>query len=294
MNKRLLDLSNDYARVAAAIKYLEAHYEDQPELEQVAAHVSLSPSHFQRLFSRWAGISPKRFLQYLTLKHTRKMLRESDLSMLDTTHSAGLSSVSRLHDLYLQCEAVTPAQYREAGLGMTVCYSIQPSPFGACVIGAVDRGLCHLRFVGESEEKSIEEMKRNWPHATFELDVGQTQKLCARIFDPVRRLDEPLYAVVKGTPFQMKVWEALLKIPMGEVVSYQTIACDIARPKASRAVANAIANNPLHYLIPCHRVIRSSGDLGGYRGGLLRKKAMLGWEAAKTMTDDRARQQAAV
>lgn len=283
MKTNLNTLAKDYERIAQAIHYLETHNEEQPELSDVADYIGLSTSHFQRLFSRWAGISPKRFQQYLTLQHTKQILRDSKQSLLDTTHTAGLSSVSRLHDLYIQCEAVTPAEYRALGGALTIHYGIHPSPFGPCLIGSTDRGLCSLLFIHESEEKAITDMQRNWPKATFELNPERTKDLCERVFS-MRRVDRPLYTVIKGTPFQLKVWEALLRIPMGQLTSYQQVARAISRPRASRAVANAVASNPLHYLIPCHRVIQSSGVLGGYRAGPLRKKLLLGWEAAKTQS----------
>ena len=281
MSTNLKSLAKDYERIAQAIHYLETRGEEQPELIEVAEHVGLSASHFQRLFSRWAGISPKRFLQYLTLQHTKQILRDSAQSLLDTTHAAGLSSVSRLHDLYIHCEAVTPAEYRAMGSGLNIQYGIHPTPFGPCLLAATDRGLCSLLFIHAGEDKAIAAMQRNWPKATFELEPARTKEISERIFS-TRRMDQPLYAVIKGTPFQLKVWEALLSIPMGKLISYQQVARTIHHPRATRAVANAVASNPLHFLIPCHRVIQSSGVLGGYRAGPLRKKLLLGWEAAKT------------
>lgn len=285
MTTNLNTLARDYERVACAIRYLERNAEDQPELEHIAAHVGLSSAHFQRLFSRWAGISPKRFLQYLTLRHTRQILRESNQSLLDTTHQAGLSSVSRLHDLYLHCEAMTPAEYRTLGAGLTVSYGVHPTPFGHCLIGLTERGLCNLQFIDDGEEQALGMISRNWPNATLRSDVKRTRELSERLFCPLRHPEKPLYAMVRGTPFQLKVWEALLQIPLGQIVSYQAVARSIQRPQSARAVANAIANNPLHFLIPCHRVIQSSGNPGGYRAGSVRKKALLGWEAAKRERD---------
>lgn len=281
MKTNLDALAKDYERIAAAIRYLDTYNEQQPALEEVADHIGLSSSHFQRLFSRWAGISPKRFLQYLTLKHTRQILRDSGHSLLDTTHIAGLSSVSRLHDLYVQCEAMTPAEYRALGGGLTIHYGIHPTPFGPCLIGVTDRGLCNLLFIYESEQSTIAAMQRSWPKAAFAFDPERTRAMSKRIFS-MAEINQPLYTLIKGTPFQLKVWEALLHIPIGQVTSYQQVAKAIHHPKATRAVANAVANNPLHFLIPCHRVIQSSGVLGGYRAGVLRKKLLLGWEAAKT------------
>ena len=282
MKTNLNSLARDYDRVESAIHYLEAHVEDQPELEDVADHVGLSTTHFQRVFSRWAGISPKRFLQYLTLRYTREALRQSEQSLLETTFSSGLSSVSRLHDLYVHCEAMTPAEYRTAGRGLEVHYGVQPTPFGRCVIGLTERGLCGLQFVqADDERQAVDALKKNWSFATFNEDDKRTRAVCDQIFSYANSSDQPLYTLIKGTPFQLKVWEALLSIPGGRVASYNTVADSIGQPGAARAVANAIASNPLHYLIPCHRVIRNTGALGGYRGGMVRKRILLGWEAAQ-------------
>lgn len=281
MNKNLHTLAKDYERIACAIQYLDNHFDDQPALADVAGHVGLSASHFQRMFSRWAGISPKRFLQYLTLQRTRRMLRDSDQSLLDTTYTAGMSSVSRLHDLYLHCEAMTPAEYRALGQGLVIHYGVHPTPFGRCLIGVTDRGVCAVQFVHEGDARAVSDLIDAWPRARVEPDLERTGPACRRIFDPVRRLDQPLYTLIKGTPFQIKVWEALLDIPMGQVTSYQTVAQRIHHPSASRAVANAVASNPLHFVIPCHRVIQASGMTGGYKGGPVRKKAIIGWEAAR-------------
>ena len=282
MKNNLQTLSRDYERIACAIDYLENHSVAQPELDEVARQVGLSASHFQRLFSRWAGISPKRFLQYVTLNHTKQVLRDCDENLLSTTYGAGLSSISRLHDLYVQCESMTPAEYRAMGEGLTIHYGFHPTPFGECLIGTTTRGLCGLLFVHESPDETMEAMARNWEKATFIEDNRRTQTLCDHVFSSVGSLDKPLYLLIKGTPFQIKVWEALLNIPRGAMTSYQNVAESIDHPKSYRAVANAVANNPLHYLIPCHRVIQSSGTLGGYRAGPLRKKIILGWEAAQT------------
>jgi AraC family transcriptional regulator of adaptative response/methylated-DNA-[protein]-cysteine methyltransferase len=282
MKTNLNSLARDYDRVESAIHYLEAHVEDQPELEDVADHVGLSTTHFQRVFSRWAGISPKRFLQYLTLRYTKEALRQSEQSLLETTFSSGLSSVSRLHDLYVHCEAMTPAEYRTAGRGLEVNYGVQPTPFGRCVIGLTERGLCGLQFVqADDERQAVDVLKKNWPFATFNEDDKRTRAVCNQIFSSSSSFDQPLYTLIKGTPFQLKVWEALLSIPGGRVASYNAVADSIGQPGAARAVANAIASNPLHYLIPCHRVIRNTGALGGYRGGMVRKRILLGWEAAQ-------------
>jgi AraC family transcriptional regulator of adaptative response/methylated-DNA-[protein]-cysteine methyltransferase len=281
MNTSLNTLARDYDRVESAIRYLEAHLEEQPELYEVAEHVGLSTTHFQRVFSRWAGISPKRFLQFLTLKYTRTLLRQSERTLLDATLSSGLSSVSRLHDLYVQCEAMTPAEYRTEGKDLTITYGVQPTPFGRCVIGLTDRGLCGLLFVCGSEQRTIDALLKNWRRASFARDDHHTRSYTDQIFSFSGASRQPLYTLIKGTPFQLKVWEALIGIPSGRVMSYSDVARGIGRPGASRAVANAVASNPLHYLIPCHRVIRSSGTPGGYRAGEVRKRILLAWEAAR-------------
>jgi len=288
MKNNLHCQARDYNRIAHAIHYLEDHVEDQPELDDLAAHVGLSTSHLQRVFSRWAGISPKRFLQFLTLRHSRQILRESGQNLLDTTHSSGLSSVSRLHDLYLRCEAMTPAEYRASGRGITIDYGVHPTPFGQCVIGLTDRGLCGFLFVKDNAEQTLHALQRNWKNAKFRNDDQRTKAVCREIFSASGTPGQPLCALIKGTSFQIKVWEALLNIPMGEIVSYQFVAENIDQPKSTRAVANAIASNPLHYLIPCHRVIQSNGMPGGYRAGPLRKKILLGWEAAQMESEGTA------
>jgi len=281
MNRQLSALSRDYERIAAAIRFIDENSLSQPELQSVADHIGLSSTHFQRLFSRWAGISPKRFLQYVTLAHTRQLLTESNGSTLDTSLAAGLSSVSRLHDLYIQCEAMSPAEYRAGGAGLTIYTGIHPTPFGDCLVALTERGLCGLLFVYRSAELELNALRQRWPGARFDRDHERTGEVCAQIFRPLQRQDQPLFMLVKGTPFQLKVWEALLHIPMGEVTTYQSVAQDIEHASATRAVANAVANNPLHFLIPCHRVIRASGALGGYRAGTTRKRALLAWETIK-------------
>jgi AraC family transcriptional regulator of adaptative response/methylated-DNA-[protein]-cysteine methyltransferase len=273
--------SDAYDRIAQALQYLDAHREEKPTLEQVAEHVQLSPFHFQRLFRSWAGISPKRFLQFLTITNARRCLEEAR-SVLDATFEAGLSSPGRLHDLFVAVEAVTPGEYKRRGAGVTIRYGVQDSPFGTCLIGSTDRGVCWLSFHDEREaQNGMTQLAETWMCATLQRSDEDSATWRDRIFD-ARRSDDPrpLPLLVRGTNFQLKVWEALIRVPAGLVCSYQDLARWIGRPTATRAAASAVAVNPVAYLIPCHRVIRSIGQFGEYRWGAKRKKAMIGWEMA--------------
>ena len=261
MNTNHNQLSDDYLRIEQAILYLENHYKDQPSLEDVAANIGLSEHHFQRLFTRWAGVSPKRFLQFLTKEGAKELLDKSE-NLLDTTHQTGLSSLGRLHDLFVATEAVTPGEYKSRGAGVTIRYGIHPTPFGKCLIATTDRGICHLGFVQTSEGDAIDKLVEGWKQAQMIEDHKSTVHLIKPIFDlqyGVRR-DEPLRVHLRGTNFQLKVWEALLQIPVGAVTTYEGIAERIGKPGASRAVGTAIGHNPIAVLIPCHRVIRKAGE----------------------------------
>ena len=276
MNTDHQQLSDDYLRIEQAILYLENNYIDQPSLEDIAANIGLSEHHFQRLFTRWAGVSPKRFLQFLTKEGAKELLDKSE-NLLDTTHQTGLSSLGRLHDLFVTTEAVTPGEYKSRGAGVTIRYGIHPTPFGKCLIATTDRGICHLSFVQTSEGSAIDSLVEDWRQAKMIEDHKSTVNLVKPIFDlryGVRR-DEPLRVHLRGTNFQLKVWEALLQIPAGTVTTYEGIAERIGKPKATRAVGTAVGHNPIAVLIPCHRVIRKVGDFGNYRYGTLRKKALL-------------------
>ena len=271
----------DYERIERAIHYLEANYRHQPDLKELARGAGLSEFHFQRLFRRWAGISPKRFVQYLTAGHAVRLLRESRTN-LDAAYDAGLSGGGRLHDLLVNFHAVTPGELKRAGVGLTVQYGFHPSPFGECLIGVTARGVCHLGFVPpEGRRAALAEMTAEWPQARFEEAPRVTAPLARRLFARGNGHAPDIDLHVRGTNFQIKVWEALLRIPPGSVVSYEDIAQRIRAPRAVRAVANAVAHNPVAWLIPCHRVIRKSGALGGYRWGETRKKVLLAWEAVK-------------
>ena len=270
--------SRDYARVEQAISYLEENYRDQPELETVAEAVGLSAAYFQRMFKRWAGISPKRFVQYLTLDHARRRLADS-ASVLDATYDSGLSGPGRLHDLFVTYEAMTPGDFKRDGDGVEIAYGVHPSPFGPCFIGETERGVCALGFADDAASPTpLEDFKQRWRNADFREDRKLTGETAARIFAAA---GGRLALDLRGTNFQLKVWEALLRIPPGAVVSYDALAGALDKPSAARAVGGAVAANPVSYLIPCHRVIRKSGRFHNYYWGPERKRAMLAWEAAR-------------
>lgn len=271
----------DYERIEKAIQYIETHCDRQPDLKAVADHIGLSEFHFQRLFSRWVGISPKRFLQFLTKEYVKELLARPT-SLLNAAYGAGLSGPGRLHDLFVACEAVTPGEFKAGGKGLTIAYGRHDSPFGECLIARTERGVCWLSFVrGGNRRALIDEFAAAWKKARIVEDPSRTGPLVARIYDPAMwKRSNPLPVLVRGTNFQIKVWEALLKIPLGTVVTYEDIALHIGFPKAARAVGNAVGKNPVSFVIPCHRVVRKAAEFGHYGGGPARKKAMLGWEAA--------------
>ena len=270
-------LSEDYLRIEQAIQYLDNHYKDQPGLEELAASIGLSEFHFQRIFTRWAGISPKRFLQFLTREGARDLLNRSE-NLLDTTHQVGLSSLGRLHDLFVTTEAVTPGEYKSHGAGVTIRYGLHPTPFGKCLIGVTEHGICHLSFVQTSEGDAIDALVNQWKQAQMIEDHRATAPFVEPIFDLSQRGKGPLQLHLRGTNFQLKVWEALLNIPAGAVTTYEGIASLIGSPGAMRAVGTAVGHNPVAVLIPCHRVIRKVGEFGNYRYGAPRKKALLARE----------------
>jgi AraC family transcriptional regulator of adaptative response/methylated-DNA-[protein]-cysteine methyltransferase len=270
-----------FDRVGRALTYLEENRTEQPGLDEVARHVDMSPYHFQRLFSRWVGISPKRFLQFLTVEHARRCLEQSR-TVLDATYDAGLSSPGRLHDLFVNVDAVTPGEYKAGGAGLTIRYGVHDSPFGACLIGSTDRGVCWLSFhEGDRADEGISSLRDGWPNATIIHDPDKTQALSDRVFSKTDGAEsKPVPVLLSGTNFQLKVWEALIRIPPGMLVSYGDLARWMGSPTATRAVASAVAANQIAYLIPCHRVIRSMGAFGEYRWGAVRKRALIGWEMA--------------
>lgn len=279
------DTDINYTRIEKAIQYLEENFQRQPELDEVAEKVHLSPFHFQRIFSEWAGISPKRFLQFLTVDFLKEKLEQSK-NILEAAAAAGLSSQSRVYDLFTTLEAVTPQEYKQKGAGIRIEYGIHETLFGSCLMGVTERGICWLSFIGTDEDPihELEKMKAHWHNSVFHQDQNLTKEFIVKIFSSPRiagRGEEKLHVFVKGTNFQIKVWEALLRIPMGEVTTYQGIAQQIQSPKAMQAVGSAVGSNHIAYLIPCHRVIRKDGILGEYRWTSARKKSIIGWEMSK-------------
>ena len=265
-----------YRLIEQAIHYIEANLQRQPELAEIASAVGMSEFHFQRLFTRWAGISPKRFMQFLTREQAKELLEKSE-NLLDTTHQVGLSSLGRLHDLFVTTEAVTPGEYKSHGAGLSIRYGIHVTPYGKCLIATTDRGICNLSFVDGREGRVLDSLVDHWKQATMIEDYKATAPLANRIFLGTNPT-QPINLHLRGTNFQIKVWEALLNIPMGALTTYEHIAAQIGNPRAVRAVGSAVGNNPVAYLIPCHRVIRKSGEYGNYLYGSARKKAILARE----------------
>ena len=282
-------LEEDYGRVESAIRFIETEALRQPSLGEIAGAAGLSEFHFQRLFSRWVGISPKRFLQFLTKEYARKLLQESR-DVLSVTYDAGLSSPGRLHELFVTCEAVTPGEVKSRGEGLEIEYGFHPSPFGRCLVAVTGRGICGLSFVQEAPEESlVQTLRKRWPGAVVRLGPEGTAAVARRIFTFQAQSEPgPLHLFVRGTNFQIQVWQALIRIPFGKAVTYEDVARHIGMPNAPRAVGNAVGSNPIPFLIPCHRVIRKMGEFGNYGEGPQRKKAILGWEAALTRGEETA------
>ncbi len=273
----------NYQRIEQAIKYLEDNFKRQPELDEVAEKVHLSPFHFQRIFTDWAGISPKRFLQFLTVDFLKSRLNETR-NLVEAAESAGLSSQSRVYDLFTTLEAVTPQEYKLNGSGIHINYGFHETPFGTCLLGTTDRGICWLSFlsIGEEPKTELEIMKEHWYNSVFHQNQTLTEEFVENIFGhDGTKAQNKIHLLVKGTNFQVKVWEALLRLPMGSVTTYQNIAERIQNPKAMQAVGSAVGSNHIAYIIPCHRVIRKDGILGEYRWSAARKKSIIGWEMAK-------------
>ncbi len=269
----------DYERIKKAIEFIRSNFQQQPDLDAVAKEVYLSPFHFQRLFKDWAGVSPKKFLQYISLQHAKKLLHQHSVS--DTAYETGLSGSSRLHDLFISIEGMTPGEYKNGGEQLQINYSFAETPFGNIIVASTTKGICHLAFA-DDEKEALMQLQLQFPKAQFRQVVDTIQQNALFIFTQDWKDLSKIKLHLKGTPFQIKVWEALLKIPMGDVSTYSGIANKINKPNASRAVGTAIGDNPVAFLIPCHRVIRSTGDFGQYHWGSIRKTAMIGWEAAKT------------
>lgn len=274
---------HDYHRIEQAIHFIKDNVRRQPSLAEVARYVGMSEFHFQRVFSRWAGVSPKKFLQFLTADYAKRLLQESR-SVLDVAYDIGLSGSARLHDLTVKLYAMTPGEIKAQGAALTIRYGVHPSPFGECLIAMTQRGICGLCFIEPGTmRKHAADLRDTWPDARLVKDQKETGAMVQRIFGPASRSTVSRGActlVVRGTPFQIKVWEALLRIPSGHAVSYQYLARRAGLAGSARAVGTAMGKNPVAYLIPCHRVIRSTGAFGEYRWGSLRKKVLLGWEAA--------------
>ncbi len=273
---------DDYATVREIIAHLTDHWRDQPSLETLSQKMRMSPEHLQRLFTRWAGLSPKAFIQAITLDHAKVMLKD-EASVLDTALDVGLSGPGRLHDLFVTHEGMSPGAYKSKGEGLTIFHGFHPSPFGLALVMVTAFGLCGLAFADQGEEqKALADMTSRWPRAIFVEDSARTATHAAQIFaQPNFKPDQPLRITFIGTDFEIRVWETLLKIPAGKATTYSTIAGHIGSPKAARAVGAAVGRNPISFVVPCHRVLGKSGALTGYHWGLTRKRAMLGWECGR-------------
>jgi AraC family transcriptional regulator, regulatory protein of adaptative response / methylated-DNA-[protein]-cysteine methyltransferase len=271
----------NFHRIAEAIDYIQTNFKAQPSLNEVAAKIHVSPFHFQKLFTDWAGVSPKKFLQYISVQHAKNILQDKTATLFDAAFETGLSGTGRLHDLFIKIEGMTPGEFKNGGESLSINYSYAESPFGNIIVASTTKGICYMAFADE-QQKALNDLQQHFPNATFKqmLDVIQQHALYIFTHDWSKLHQIKLH--LKGTDFQLKVWETLLKIPMGELSTYGTIAQKIKNPNASRAVGTAIGSNPVAFLIPCHRVIQSTGTFGGYMWGPVRKTAIIGWEAAKT------------
>jgi AraC family transcriptional regulator, regulatory protein of adaptative response / methylated-DNA-[protein]-cysteine methyltransferase len=272
----------DYDVVRRAIGHIRGHWREQPEIETIAEAAGVTPTELHHLFRRWAGLTPKAFLQALTLDGARKLLRDS-ASVLDATYEVGLSGPGRLHDLFVTHEAMSPGEWKSGGEGLTVLFGFHPSPFGSALVMATERGLAGLAFADPGKERSaLADMKRRWPRASYVENSARTAATAKRIFDPTQwQASAPLRVVLIGTDWEVRVWETLLQIPMGRLVTYSDIAGKVQKPSAARAVGAAVGKNPVSFVVPCHRVVGKSGELTGYHWGITRKRAMLGWEAGQ-------------
>ena len=273
----------NFSRVAEAIEYLTQNFKGQPNLDEVAQNVHLSPFHFQRLFTEWAGVSPKKFLQFLTIEYAKNVLKEKQASLVDVALETGLSGTSRLHDLFIKIEGMTPGEFKNGGAQLSINYSFAESPFGNLLVASTEKGICHMSFA-EDEQEALNFLKQQFPNAAYKQMVDIIQHNALYIFTHDRSQLNHIKLHLKGTAFQLKVWEALLKIPIGRLSTYKNIAEKISNPNALRAVGSAIGQNPVAFIIPCHRVIQSSGTFGNYHWGTTRKTAIIGWEAARFST----------
>lgn len=270
----------NYDRIEQAIGYINAHFKSQPGLDEVAEKIHLSPYHFQRLFTDWAGVSPKKFLQYISIEHAKNILKERKASLFDAAFETGLSGTSRLHDLFINIEGMTPGEYKDGGENLLINYSFAESPFGNILVASTSKGICHMAFA-DDENETLKGLQKKFPSAHYKQMVDLIQQNALYIFTHDWKDLDQIKLHLKGTAFQIKVWEALLRIPMGQLSTYGNIAEQLHSPKASQAVGSAVGSNPVAFLIPCHRVIQSTGVVGEYHWGSIRKTAMIGWEAAK-------------
>ncbi len=275
----------DYHRIARAIAYIQSNFKLQPGLDEVAEQINLSPAHFQKMFSDWAGTSPKKFLQFISLEHAKGLLKEEKASLFDAAYETGLSSTSRLHDLFVNIEGMSPAEYKNGGKSLRIQYSFSESPFGNVITASTEKGICYMAFE-DHKEMALGNLTLTFPNASFFEQKDDLQQNALSIFNKDWTELNTVKLHLKGTGFQLKVWESLLKIPMGKLSTYGNLAGKIGNSKASRAVGTAIGSNPVAFLIPCHRVIQSSGNLGGYRWGSDRKQMMIGWESAKMYSEN--------
>ena len=277
----------NYNRIAKAIAFIQEHFQEQPSLGEIAETIHVSPYHFQRLFTEWAGVSPKKFMQYISVEHAKQLLKQKGATLADAAWETGFSGTGRLHDLFVGIEGMTPGEFKNGGENLHINYSFAESPFGKMIVASTEKGICHMSFM-EDAQLAFNELKSRFPNAHYQQLLDKHQQDGLFIFQHDWSKLDQIKLHLNGTPFQLKVWETLLKIPMGSLVTYGDIAQKIEKPNASRAVGTAIGNNPVAFLIPCHRVIQSTGKIGGYMWGNTRKTAIIGWEAAQTDTHPEA------
>ena len=275
----------DYNRIATAIEFIQNNFTKQPSFEEIAKEINVSPFHFQKMFTDWAGVSPKKFLQYITISHAKEILKAQNATLFDASFETGLSGTGRLHDLFISIEGMTPGEYKQGGKDLFINYSFSETPFGEVLIASTSKGICYMVFIDDNES-AVSALREQFPNASIMQTTDVLQQQALYVFESTGKGDfNTIKLHIKATPFQLKVWESLLKIPMGGLSTYGSIAKTIQLPGASRAVGTAIGSNPVAFLIPCHRVIQSSGVLGGYHWGGVRKASIIGWEAAKTFAD---------
>lgn len=271
--------SFDYDRISKAIDFIKQNFKTQPSLDEIAAHINLSPFHFQRLFTEWAGVSPKQFIAFLSIEYAKSVLKKKTMSLFDVVQEKGLTGSGRLHDLFVTIEGMTPGDFKNGGENLTINFSFSENRFGRLLIASTKKGICFMAFT-ENDETTIAELKDTFPNGTYNFQGDEIQEKALSIFEKNEAPNEHIRLHLKGTDFQIKVWNALLQIPLGRLSSYGDIAAAIGSPKAARAVGTAIGDNPVAFVVPCHRVIQATGNYGEYRWGSIRKSALIGWEAA--------------